>query len=354
MHTNSCTYFRGMAHKRIAILGIEPPPFGGVSVHISRVMDRFSLQDNFVSLFETDKRRKFLPLYLLRLFLWLIVKRPEHLYYHATYLKSAVIELQFLAKFCWLFRYKLYVIDHDCRHLYKRTRFSRWLFKGVIKRAESVICIGASTKQSYDDHAMVGDRIIMQDAFLPPIVRHAGLIKGSYPSSLTTFIKDHTPIILMSVAHLMRADQKDVYGVDVALDLIAAITDEYPDAGLLIGMPTVSDTQYFEQLQEKMRSLGIAERLYILHGNKELWPLFESVDLFLRPTHSDGDSISVREALYFNVPVVASDVTKRPKGVHCFKAMDTMDGAFVIKKVLREYVYGVKRERDSMHAQSMR
>ena len=35
-------------------------------------------------------------------------------------------------------------------------------------------------------------------------------------------------------------------------------------------------------------------------------------DVLLKPTNTDGDAISVREALYLGVPVVASDVVERP------------------------------------------
>jgi hypothetical protein len=50
-----------------------------------------------------------------------------------------------------------------------------------------------------------------------------------------------------------------------------------------------------------------------LTGQKQLWPVFKYKPLFLRLTPTDGDSVSVREAIYFNCNVVASDVIQRPK-----------------------------------------
>lgn len=353
MNSKPCSYFEGVSLKRVAILGIEPPPLGGVSVHISRVMDRFSLQDNKVFLFNTEKKRRFFAAYALRLFLWLLAKRPDHLYYHSTYLKTSILELWFLRLLKWPFGYQLHIVDHDCRHLAKRTQTMRWIYRRIVRASASVICIGKSTLDSYTSFSIEGGMLQCQDAFLPPIVRHAGLIKANYPSSLKIFMQDHTPLLAISVAHLMRIDGIDMYGVDFAINLIASIADEYPDAGLIIAMPSIADRDYFNQLQEHMRKVGVAERIYILHGNNELWPLYASIDLFIRPTRTDGDSISVREALYFGVPVVASDIVVRPEGVYCFKVEDENHAALITKKVLRECVYGSKRKRDFVHAQSI-
>jgi glycosyltransferase involved in cell wall biosynthesis len=45
-------------------------------------------------------------------------------------------------------------------------------------------------------------------------------------------------------------------------------------------------------------------------------------DLMLRTTLYDGDSISVREAIHFGVPVVATDRAPRPEGVRVVPAQD--------------------------------
>jgi hypothetical protein len=122
--------------------------------------------------------------------------------------------------------------------------------------------------------------------------------------------------------------------------MLAGIKARYPDAGLLIGLPHVRNTSYFTMLQQRMREAGVAEQIYILHGNKEFWPLFAYIDLFVRPTLSDGDSVSIRESLHFQIPVVASDVVARPAGVHRFKAGDAGDFIKTVENTLQNYVYG--------------
>lgn len=46
------------------------------------------------------------------------------------------------------------------------------------------------------------------------------------------------------------------------------------------------------------------------------------VDCFIRYTSTDGDSISIYEALEHGVPVLATDVVSRPQGVHLIRRGD--------------------------------
>ena len=55
-------------------------------------------------------------------------------------------------------------------------------------------------------------------------------------------------------------------------------------------------------------------RLCLLTGQAQLWPIFKQKAICLRLTPLDGDSVSVKEALYFKAPVVASNSINRPRG----------------------------------------
>ncbi len=45
----------------------------------------------------------------------------------------------------------------------------------------------------------------------------------------------------------------------------------------------------------------------------------------MRPTLSDGASVSIQEALFFVISVVASDVCERPNQVILFKSRNVLD-----------------------------
>ena len=61
-----------------------------------------------------------------------------------------------------------------------------------------------------------------------------------------------------------------------------------------------------------------------LQGGTHL-ELMSRSDVFLRPTLSDGDSISVREAISLGVPVVASRIGARPAGATLFESGNVED-----------------------------
>jgi len=63
-------------------------------------------------------------------------------------------------------------------------------------------------------------------------------------------------------------------------------------------------------------------------------PVISRSDLFLRPTTTDGDAVSVREALELGVPVVASDAVPRPDAVVLYRAGDLADFVAKVREAL--------------------
>lgn len=71
----------------------------------------------------------------------------------------------------------------------------------------------------------------------------------------------------------------------------------------------------------------------------QFYPILMKSDIFTRPTTSDGDAISLREALYLKTPSVASDVVPRPEGTVLFKNRDVADFIDRVKMVWDNYSY---------------
>ncbi len=349
-------YFEGISRESIIVCGIYPPPLGGVSIHIQRVTDYLTRAYNKIAFFnvEHSSRRIFLPYYLLRLISFLIKKRPTQIHFHGTYLSTMIFDVTVLSFFSYVIGYKLIIIEHDCRHLYKRKPLTRWLYARIIRLVQKVVMIGDVALQSYKNQGITADHFSVENAFLPPPIHTAPSIRATYPSSLSIFLKERTPLILMNAAHIMLRDDKDVYGLDASVEMTAYIKKKYPDMGLIMAIAEVNNSFYMGQLYQKMRQLDAAEQIYILQDQKEIWPLFKQIDLFIRPTLSDGASISVEEALYFNLPVVASDVVIRPKGVWTYNIANHKDLFKTVELVLQEQVYGIQRKHNNLHEKSFR
>ena len=59
-------------------------------------------------------------------------------------------------------------------------------------------------------------------------------------------------------------------------------------------------------------------------------------DIIVRPTNTDGDSLTIREGLFLNKKVLASDVVKRPEGVILFKNRNLNDMEEKLEKLIAE------------------
>ncbi len=345
-------YFERISRKSIIVCGIYPPPYGGVSVHIQRVIDALCLAHNKVLFFNAEQTsRFFFPVYCARLLFALFKQRPSLIHFHATYLRTMLFDLLFFHFFSYLLRYEVVIIDHDCRHLYTRGAFAKWVYNRLVMHMK-VVMIGQSVAQSYVDNAIATKKYSIESAFLPPALHRAPSIKTTYPSSLFLFLKEQTPLILMNAAHVMIQNSKDIYGLDTAVEMIAQLKKQYPDIGLVIALAHANNASYMEELYKKMQALDCAEQIYILQNQKELWPLYTHMDLFIRPTLSDGMSISIDEALYFNLPVVASDVVDRAMGVYVYPVKNLKKCVEVVECVLQEKVYGAKLKRNNMYQKS--
>jgi glycosyltransferase involved in cell wall biosynthesis len=113
---------------------------------------------------------------------------------------------------------------------------------------------------------------------------------------------------------------EDVYGFDLSIELIRRLKEDYPRIGLVVLLPIIGDEQaYFESLERLVaREQSTGHVLFHTEPLPDAAPLWAKSSLFLRPTTTDGDAVSVREALALRVPVIASDCSPRPAGTLTF------------------------------------
>jgi glycosyltransferase involved in cell wall biosynthesis len=331
-------YSNGVYDKRIAILGPYPPPLGGVSVHIQRVMQQFQHQHNAVYHFNTivNYRYRYHLGYLFYVIIWLLRITPQQLYYHTSYVHNSLAEMWLLATMKRFLRYDFIIVEHDCRHLYARSISFKNHYKKLMRRVDKLILIGSVTQQSYRD-AMITlpPTTSMEAAFLPPDVTREQAIMKTYPVSLHAFMLNHQPLILANAFQLSRIQGKDLYGIDQCIHMLAALTPTHDRIGFILVLGQIGDEMYGRQLCFLIHKMQLADNVYILSGQRELWPLLKKVDLFVRPTLSDGASVSVQEALYFGTPTIASDVCLRPAGTILFSTGNVGDFVAKVQDCLR-------------------
>lgn len=328
MQIKSHSYSNNITNQKVAILGPFPPPLGGVAVHVQRVMDKLKKQNNSVRHFETvvEYRYRYFFAYALQLAWFLITYRPSRVYFHTLYLSNGLQELRLLVFFKGLLNFKLTLIEHDCRYMYKQSVQYKNRLNICMQSVDELICIGNITEQSYrDNNSMFPKNYTCESAFLPPDLTRAKEIEAKYPADLEWFLANQSQTMLANAFQLSLIDGKDLYGFSMCIEAMHMIKDVYPNINLILVLGQIGDANYFVYLQKLIDMYALKSRVYFLIGQKELWPLFKKVDIFVRPTLSDGASVSIEEALFFNVPVIASDACLRPQGVIPFKTGNAED-----------------------------
>ena len=128
------------------------------------------------------------------------------------------------------------------------------------------------------------------------------------------FFRQHDPVLL-SVGLL-----EPEYDLPLQISAIGRVRESFPDAGLLmIGSGS---------LEKDLRSLIAAQPCashILLAGDVPHSATMQAISratLMLRTTLYDGDAVSVREALHFGTPVIATDNGMRPPGLHLFPKSD--------------------------------
>lgn len=252
--------------------------------------------------------------------------RPHIIMYHAFCMRNSVPELMLLTKLKKITPYTIMLIEHDCRHMYQRsTRWKKW-FSHYLNRINQLMCIGNVTHQSYLDNGItMPHTVTVESAFLPPLMSEEKIICATYPQELFTFLRMHTPIIVINAFQLTLWQGRDLYGIDQTIEMIKHLKEIYSRIGLVIVLGSVGDEQYYQILMKRIHDYGLDNSIFIMQGQKELWPLLKYATVFVRPTLSDGYSVSIEEALHLGTPTVASNVCKRPANTILYKVSNSVD-----------------------------
>lgn len=291
-------------------IGPLPPPIGGISIYLTRLKN-IETTASFIdesSLSKID-------------FLKLAFLKNKHFFYHSPNLKKRLFFY-----FVSLFTSNTFSFashgDGLMDSYLESNYFVKMLIVKMIQRAEEIQCVNSRIKDFILSICDVrSDKLVVKPAFLPPNENDEESIYSTYSSELICFLDEHHPTVVGNASALVFHKGIDLYGLDMCIDLIHKLKEEYPHIGLVFALADETvNADYFQKMKDRVKSLGLENNVYFMTGQKELWPLFKKADLMVRPTSSDGYGVSIAEALHFGCPAVASDVCDRPEGTVLFKS----------------------------------
>jgi len=307
------------SYKRVLIIGTYPPPLGGVSVHIYRL--NYILKNSQV--FDLSQAQKFKGHRYLKLLNLIINKKFDAVHIHTYDIKIIVIMLIFKA----INKFDLIATSHNPRLFNENSKTKNFIYKILLKNLDILVVVGKHIVEDYQNRGIeLPKKIIIEPAFLPPPEDDEEKILNTYPLELFEFIKKSSHIILANASQITFHNGIDLYGLDMCIELTAKLKKDYPNIGFIFALANENvNKEYLAKMKQIIKELDIEDNFYFLTGQKELWPLFKKADLMIRPTNTDGDALSIREALYFDCPAIASDVCDRPEGTIIFQNRDLKD-----------------------------
>jgi len=215
------------------------------------------------------------------------------------------------------------------------SRLGRRMMRSVLQASSRCVTINEDIKGKLVAMGASPEKVSVVPPYLPPVIKEEDV--AAVPPSVWTFIAAHRPVIPANAFAIIRDKGVDLYGIDMCVELCAALKKLYPAVGLVFFLPDVRDYEYFHELERRIAEKGIGGNFLFQTTPCQLYPVIMKSDIFVRPTAVDSYGISVAEAIHFKVPAVASDVCLRPEGAVLYKSRDAADFIRCVKAVWENY-----------------
>lgn len=305
----------------VLLVGPYPPPHGGVSAHVEglaralrargvrvRVINHFSGQ-SCDPLLAGELRRN--PLRYWRA-LRIVDARVVH-YHHSRW--STLMATAFALRN----RAGSTVATVHGRSLepYLRSPVPgiAQLTRLALRGFDVLIAVSVEIERSLRD---VGPPVDVIPAYIPGVGHQAALSPET-----EAFLRDGTNLLVSAYRLTVDGHGRTIYGLETAIQSFAQVAADRPELRLAIFLarPPRSrrESDRLQGLLETVDDEDVRRRIRVFSG-EPLTPALAFAAVYLRPTLTDGDAVSVREAIAATVPVLASDVVVRPPGVRTLPA----------------------------------
>lgn len=306
-------------NSKILIIGPIPPPSGGVSLHIQRMANL--IENDFEIEFIDESKFIKSGLYNIRSlnFIQYLKKVCET---DLIYVHSGVTILKIFHIIIGRITFKKIILTI---HSYPKVKniFLKCRDEFFFRLANIIIVVNEDILKRLE---LPYEKCKIQHAFIPPKIES----EPDLPRAVNDWINEKkikgVKIICANASKLEIFNNLDLYGLDMCID----VTYKLKNRGLPICFVyNVSSLDRGQQLFSKYHSsierLALQDEFLLLNENLSFVRLIERSDIVLRPTNTDGDALTVREALYLGKPVISSDVVERPQGTILFKTRDMND-----------------------------
>lgn len=293
--------------KNLYIVGTVPESsfIGGVSIHVKRLTEALDIKKiNYALIDYKQKGVKKTCLFLIR------HKGVVHI--HVTH---PILLLMFLTASKLAGSKCIFTLHADYE------RFSGWkklAFIAALKCADVPILIN---HRSYEACRKISRNALFIPVFIPPYVENT--LQPEIVDKITEQ-KEKGKTIVSTNASRLSFDRfgNEIYGIAFLVDFFK----EKKQYALIISDPKGAYRQHLKETGDNIIFIDYPHPYY---------ELLKHIDIFVRNTSTDGDAISVKEALYLGKRALCSDSVDRPLGVTLFSYSNRQSFEDALQSVLK-------------------
>lgn len=279
----------GIIRRRLLIIGKTPPPVGGVTIHIQRLTDNFRKEGIEFILLDYKNIRQFYKFFL-----------PYNLVH--IHLSNKIWRMV-LTLFLRILGKKVIITFHG------NYNFQNFFDRTSLLYSSANILLN---RGSFDKANLYSSKNHFLSSFIAPTRTNKPLSVSVTREILQ--LREHSEILFCMNAsnYVVDKNGNDIYQGEKIINFFS----RRPAWGLIFSDPS---GYYSKQWKSKYHNC------IFINETHDFISVIKQSDCLLRYTTTDGDSLSVKEALYIGVPVIASDCVERPSGVLSIKEISELD-----------------------------
>lgn len=309
-----------MKQEKILLVGSLPPPIGGVSIHIQRLMDGIKLKGLGVDIIESKSLLKFSNIGK--------ILRANVIHVHLSKPKLKFISVLIFK----LFLKKVVITNHG---KVGSKGFVNNLFDSWANRLANIPIV--LNDKSLEVVRKANKKTQLITAFIYP--SNINPLPQHIDSKVQNFVKKFPGNSYCTNAYSIKFDAQgeEIYSIKALVKQF----EKMPSKGLIISEPSGEYQIWYQE-----NNVIISENILFISENHDFLNVIVESSGLIRATTTDGDSLSVREALFKGKPVFATNCVDRPEGCTTF-ALEKMNN---LETLLDNQTQAKPREqKDAIH-----
>jgi len=301
------------------MIGPMPPPSGGVSIHIKR-LSKLIEKDFEIDYIDESRNVKVnyfnIRSYNLIQYFKKVIK-ADLIYIHS----GTTLQRVFHIASGKIFAKKIIVTLHA--YPFVKKMIQKKIDEFFFNWANLVISVN---NEILNNISLNKEKCLVKHAFLPPDLEIETELPGYLKEWITKEKNIGKYIICANAIRIDIFDGLDLYGLDMCIRVAKSLNNSHSPVSFVFNVSSLEKNKdLYLKYERLIKELNLVDNFLLINEELSFVNLILESDIVVRPTATDGDALTVREALFLGKKIIASDVVSRPAETILFKSRDLHD-----------------------------